>query len=430
MLKKKKDDKEFNLKIKSEDMEPGALFIIKRLSGLGFPSFMVGGCIRNLVMKRKIHDWDITTSATPEEILQAFKDFKVIPVGKKFGTVTVVINYKNYQLSTFRSKSRDVSEISEDLRHRDFTINSLACEEGKGIIDYFNGLADIRKKVIKGVENPEERIKEDPLRMLRAIRLGCELNFKIEKNTLGAINNNCELIKKVSTERIRDEFTKILLSKYPQRGMKLLQQLGLLQFIIPELGKDSFEYNLNLVEGLPSELILRLSALLYDINNLSYSNTRKERANKILHRLRFKNSVIKAVNILIQEDWRTIDFSNKKNIRQTISRIGWGNLKNIWELKKVIIKKSQKSKKNKLIKIKKAEQNIKETLQRKPPISIRDLAINGKDLIDLGYKEGEQLGLVLKELLNLVLEKPALNNKKILSVWIKDKRPPQKITYN
>jgi len=428
MLKKKKVEKEFNLKLKSEDMEPGSLFILKRLSGLGFSSFMVGGCIRNLVMKRKINDWDITTSATSEEILQAFKDFKVIPVGKKYGTVTVLINYKNYQVSTFRSKLRNVSELLEDLRHRDFTINALAWEEGRGIIDYFNGLADIKKKLIKGVENPEERIKEDPLRMLRAVRLACELDFKIEKNTLRSIKNNCKLIKKVSAERIRDEFSKILLSKYPQRGMKLLQQLDLLQFIISELKKNSFEYNLDLVEGLPSDLILRLSALLYDINNLSYPDIRKERTTKILCRLKFKNSVIKAVNILIQEDWQTIDFSNKKNIRQIISRIGWENLENIWELKKVIIKKSQNPEKNKSIEMEKAEQNIKEIFQKKPPISIRDLAINGKDLIDLGYKEGKQLGLVLKELLNLVLEKPALNNKKILSVWIENKRPPQKIT--
>ena len=145
---------------------------------------MVGGCIRNLIMRKNAQDWDITTNATMEEIIEVFRDYKVVPVGKKFGTVTVVINHINYEVSTFKkNKSAPTSNLFEDLRHRDFTINAFVWREGEEVIDYFNGLEDIKQKIIRGLEDPIERIKEDPLRMLRAIRLACELDFKIDKAT-------------------------------------------------------------------------------------------------------------------------------------------------------------------------------------------------------------------------------------------------------
>ena len=216
MEKKKKDDK-LNLKIELEDIDPGALLIVKRLNDLGYEVLVVGGCIRNLIMGEEAHDWDITTKAAPEEIVEVFRDYKVVPVGKKFGTLTVVINHINYEVSTFKkNKSAHTPNLFGDLRHRDFTINALAWREGEGVIDYFNGLEDIKQKIIRGVEDPVERIKEDPLRMLRAIRLACELDFKIDKATLQGIEENSSLIKKVSPERIRDEFIKILLSNCPR----------------------------------------------------------------------------------------------------------------------------------------------------------------------------------------------------------------------
>jgi len=430
--------KELNLKIKSKDIDLGALFIIKRLNDSGYEALVIGGCIRNLIMGEEAHDWDITTKATPEEISRAFKGFKVIPVGKKFGTVTVVIEHTNYEVSTFKkNKSVQTPNLFEDLRHRDFTINTLAWREGERVIDYFNGLEDIKQKIIRGVEAPIERIKEDPLRMLRAIRLACELDFKIDKATLQAIERNGSLIKKVSVERIRDEFTKILLSNYPRRGFKLLHRLELLRFIMPELqrcegasgenlraGEDLFEHILDLAGSLPPDLNLRLSALLYNIKNISHLDEKKEIIVKILQRIRFKNAVIRKVTVLTQENWQAINFSKKVNIIQLASRIGMENLKDAWELKKALVKKSQSSEKCKLVEIERAENNIREILQERPPVSLKDLDVNGKDLFELGYKEGKEIGLVLKELLNLVLEKPALNQKKILLTWVK------KIPYN
>ena len=427
MIKKEKNQK-LNLKIKSKDIDPGALSITKRLNDSGYEALVVGGCIRNLIMGEEAHDWDITTKATPKEISRAFKEFKVIPVGKKFGTVTVVIDHINYEVSTFKkNRSTLTSNLLEDLRHRDFTINAFAWGEEKGVIDYFNGLEDIKQKIIRGVENPAERIKEDPLRMLRAIRLACELDFKIDKATLQAIEENSSLIKKVSPERIRDEFTKILLSNYPRRGFKLLHRLGLLRFIMPELqkcagiyrenfreGEDLLEYTLDMAASLPADLNLRLSVLLFNINSISCQDEKEEIVVKILKRIRFKNAVIKKVTVLTQENWKALNFSKKINIRQLASRIGMENLKDAWELKKALIMGSRSSERFKSVEIERAENNIRETLQERPPVSLKDLAVNGKDLIELGCKEGKELGKILKKLLEIIIDRPELNKKKIL----------------
>ena len=434
MIKKEKNQK-LNLKIKSKDIDPGALSITKRLNDSGYEALVVGGCIRNLIMGEEAHDWDITTKATPEEISRAFKEFKVIPVGKKFGTLTVVIDHINYEVSTFKkNRSAPTPNLLEDLRYRDFTINALAWREGEGVIDYFNGLEDIKQKIVRGVEDPVERIKEDSLRMLRAIRLACELDFKIDKATLQAIEENSSLIKKVSPERIRDEFIKILLSNYPRRGFKLLHRLGLLRFIMPELqkcagiyresfceGEDLLDHTLDMAANLPPDLNLRLSVLMYNMKSISRLDEKEEIIIKILRRTRFKNAVIKKVTVLTKENWQVLNFSKKINIRQLASRIGMENLKDAWELKKALIRGSRSPEGFKSVKIERAENNIRKTLQERPPVSLKDLAVNGKDLIELGYNEGKEIRQILKELLNLVLEKPALNQKKILSTRVKEK---------
>jgi len=430
MIKKEKNRK-LNLKIKSKDINPGASFIIKKLNGSGYEAFMVGGCIRNLIIGEEARDWDITTKAAPEEIVEVFRDYKVIPVGKKFGTLTVVINHINYEVSTFK-KGKSVSTLNllEDLRHRDFTINALAWREGEGVIDCFNGLEDIKQKIIRGVENPKERIKEDPLRMLRAIRLACELDFKIDKATLRAIEENSPLIKKVSVERIRDEFIRMLLSNYPQRGLKLLEQKGLLKYILPELMtlkevkiddinsvEDVFSYNLKLIGCLPPNLVLRLTALL----SFPSPALREEAVLNILKRLKFKNSIIKKVVLLGQEDWERICFSQGKEIRKYLAKTSLEEVKNIFILKKATLKVKKRDKKE--VQLKQEEERVKEVLAQKPPLSLKDLALTGQDLKDLGYSEGKKIGQVLRELLNLVLEKPALNQKKILIAWMRSGRP-------
>jgi len=228
-------------------------------------------------------------------------------------------------------------------------------------------------------------------------------------------------------ERVRDEFTKILLSSYSRRGLILLYRLGLLKFIIPELQKCAGIYRENLHEAedllghildiaasLPPDLNLRLSALLYNIQNILYLDERKEIVVKILQRIRFKNGVIKKVIVLIKENWQALNFSKKINIRQLASRVGMENLEGAWELKKAFIKQNKGTNKYKSDRIKAGENNIREILQERPPVSFNNLTIKGKDLLELGYKEGKELGEILKKILRIVINNPELNQKKIL----------------
>ena len=432
MLTDKKNDK-FHLKINPNDIDPKALFIIRKLNHFGFDAFLVGGCIRDLILRKKVNDWDMATQASVEEIIKSFNDFKIITVGKKHGTILLIKNHLQYQVSTFKSIIGIQPDLQSDLKCRDFTINSMAWNEKNGLVDLSNGVMDIREGIIRFTENPQDRIKEDPLRMLRAIRLACELDFKIEKGALEGIYDHCELLQEVSIERIRDEFVKTLLSDSPGRGFRLLYRLKLLRFIMPELQKcegikkeylrnneDLFEYILNLLENLPSNIILRLCMILYFIKSTFELEERKEMATKILRRLRFKNTVIKKVNIMTQENWETIHFSKKKNIRQLASRIGMENLEDFWELSKTLINTSRNPEKFKLDEIKTGENNLKEILKGKPPVTFKDLAVNGKDLIKLGYKEGKEIKNILNKLLNLVLGKPELNQKEILQNLVKN----------
>jgi len=213
-----------------------------------------------------------------------------------------------------------------------------------------------------------------------------------------------------------------------------LYRLGLLRFIIPELqkcagiygenfsdDKDLLDHTLDMAASQPPDLNLRLSVLLYNIKSISRFDEKKEIMVKILQRIKFKNAVIKKVTILTKENWQVLNFSKKINIRQLTSRVGMENLEDAWELKKALVKESRSSERFKSVEIERGENNIREILQERPPVSLKDLAVNGKDLIELGYNDGKEIGQILKELLNLVLEKPALNQEKILLTWVKEK---------
>jgi tRNA nucleotidyltransferase (CCA-adding enzyme) len=186
-------------------------------------------------------------------------------------------------------------------------------------------------------------------------------------------------------------------------------------------GEDLLDHCLDMAASLPPDLNLRLSVLMYNMKSISRFDEKKEIIVKVLQRLKFKNAVIRKVAMLTQENWQALNFSKKINIRKLASRVGMENLEDAWELKKALIKGSRSSKKSKSAGIERAENNIKEILKEKPPVSLKDLAVNGKDLIELGYQEGKEIGRVFKELLNLVLEKPALNQKKILLTWVREK---------
>jgi tRNA nucleotidyltransferase (CCA-adding enzyme) len=423
-------------------------YILDTLNKSGFEAFIVGGCVRDSLLKRNLKDWDITTSALPEETIKLFE--KTIPTGIKHGTITVVLNKENYEVTTYRidgeySDNRHPDEVvftrslKEDLSRRDFTINSLSYNETEGLIDMFNGMEDINNKLIKCVGEPDKRFNEDALRMLRAVRFACQLQFNIEKDTYAAICRNYTLIKNVSSERIRDELNKILMSPVPSRGIRMLQESSLLKYIIPELNesvgfdqrnphhdKNVFDHIMAVLDNSTESLAVRLGALLHDIGKprtftidkkgighfYGHNIVSAEMSEVILKRLRYDNATIKKVLIIITEHMSAYNNMKNKTLKKFINRVGVENLEDLFELQ---IADSKGHKKDAdYSPILKRREDVKKILENGEPFTVSQLKITGDDLIKLGYKPGKEIGFVLKELLEKVMERPELNTRERL----------------
>lgn len=420
-------------------------YIINKLEANAFEAFAVGGCIRDSLLDKKPQDWDITTNAKPDEVMNIFH--KTIPTGLQHGTITVVLDEESFEVTTYRteeeyidnrhpSKVNFVSLLEEDLSRRDFTINAMAYSENRGLKDPFKGLEDLKNHTIRCVGEPNKRFQEDALRMLRAIRFKCQLGFKIEQETLESIGRNYSLIKNISSERIRDELCKILLSETPSHGFILLKDTGILEIVLPELkqclgfnqynphhNKDVFHHILEVVDYCPKDLILRLSALLHDIlkpqcfsldekgigHFYGHNVKSAEKAEEILKRLKFDNSTIDRVKILVKEHSMELQEAKPSAVKKFISRVGLENIDRWLELKKADLKvHSHTLDYTYLLNI---ENRLKNIINSKEPLSIKDLNISGKDIINLGIKPGKEIGIILNKLLELVLENPELNSK-------------------
>jgi tRNA nucleotidyltransferase (CCA-adding enzyme) len=423
-------------------------YILNTLNENGFEGFIVGGCVRDSLLKRRLKDWDITTNASPEEIITLFEH--TIPTGIKHGTVTVVINKENYEVTTYRidgeyTDNRHPDEVvfttslKEDLSRRDFTVNALAYNKAQGLVDMFNGIEDLRNKIIKCVGDPNKRFNEDALRMLRAVRFACQLQFDIEKDTYQSICKNYSLLKNVSAERIREELCKILMSPIPSRGIRMLQETKLLNHIIPELyetvgfdqknphhDKNVFDHIMSVLDNSIENLSVRLSALLHDIGKpRTFSIDKKgighfyghnvvsaEMSEIILKRLKFDSSTIKKVQVLINEHMSAYNNMKNKTLKKFIGRVGVENLEDLFELQ---IADSKGHKKNAdYSPIIKRREDIRKIIENGEPFTISQLKISGDDLIKLGFKPGKEIGIILKDLLEKVMERPELNNKEKL----------------
>ena len=407
---------------------------------------MVGGCIRDALLCKVPKDYDIATSAKPEITEKLFE--KTIPTGIKHGTVTVLIDNEPYEVTTYRTEGeyKDnrrpdevyfVNNIKEDLSRRDFTINAFAYNSREGLKDFFGGMNDLNNKLIRSVGDANKRFNEDALRMLRAIRFSTQLNFDIEENTLNAIKNNKDLIKNISSERIRDELCKILVSKNVRKGFNLLKECGLLQIIIPEIVpsigfdqknmhhfEDVFNHTLSVIEKCPEDLTIRLAALLHDIGKPDVffiddngngrffgHNTRSEKISRgILNRLRFDNKTIKAVCILVREHMNVLDNASNLAIKRLINRISKENIYSLLELQKADIL-SLKDPNVSLYKISDMKNKIDNIINSNTPLTVKDLDIDGGKLIEeLQIKPGKLVGDILNHLLELVLKNPEFNN--------------------
>jgi tRNA nucleotidyltransferase (CCA-adding enzyme) len=437
-----------NFKIPDE-----VLFIIDTFHNNGFDAHIVGGCVRDCIINRVPNDWDVTTNALPESIMELFAH--TVPTGIKHGTVTVIINTNPYEVTTYRidgeySDNRHPDEViftdslTEDLSRRDFTINAMAYSGKSGLIDPFHGLKDLENRIVRCVGDPNKRFNEDALRMIRAIRFACQLDFSIEEATFQAIGANSKLLKNISVERIREEFNKILLSSKPSKGIVFLKESGLLQLILPEImpcigfkqrnphhHKDVFEHTLSVLDNSPENLVVRLAALFHDIGKPEtftvdekgighfhgHQMKSMDIAERVLKRFKFDNNTLKSVIVLVKEHMNRHEALRTASIKKFINRVGLENLEDLFELQIADIKGSASPFDFSSIHYMKEE--VTKILETKQPLTVKELALTGSDLLALGFKPGKLIGDILNHLLDAVLEKPELNTREQLIELVK-----------
>lgn len=403
-------------------------YILEKFNSNGFEAFIVGGCVRDSLLNKKPQDYDITTNAFPEKIEELFD--KTIPTGIKHGTVTVLIDKNPYEVTTYRvdgeylnnRKPKDVkfvSNIEEDLSRRDFTINAMAYSPYLGFKDCFNGKDDLKNKLIRCVGDPDKRFSEDALRMLRAIRFSCQLNFKIEKLTAESIRKNFKLIKNISMERIQSEFTKIILSNDPDKGLMLLRKLGFSDFLIEEFKSlklincydvyDDIHDTYGLINSLPKKLHVRLAGLFYKVFN---SENAVEKCRTILKKLKYDNNTINDTCNLVENINNISCNMTRKKLKLLINSVGTENIFDLLDLQKSYLSYMDEYD-TECIDI--LKNRVYDILASKEPIFIKDLAITGNDLItELNYKPEKNIGVILNFLLENVMQTPELNNKEDL----------------
>ena len=426
-------------------------YIIETIEQAGFEAYAVGGCVRDSILGRIPDDWDITTSAKPEDIKRIFRH--TVDTGIQHGTVTVLINKECYEVTTYRidgeyEDSRHPKEViftpllAEDLKRRDFTINAMAYNDTKGIIDLFGGREDLKARVIRCVGNPIERFGEDALRIMRAVRFSAQLGYQIEAKTEEAIKELAHTLKHISVERIQVELVKLLVSSHPGYVLKLYE-LGLTKIFLPEFDlmmntpqnnrHHSYSVGLHTVKALEltkCDKIVRLTILLHDVGKPKtkstdeigidhfngHPNMGSEMAREILKRLRFDNDTIDRVSLLVlYHDYGNAISATPAFTRRLIHRVKLENFPSLLEVKRVdVLAQSELDRDKKIEKLVSLNAAYQEVLEKGLCVSLKELAVSGSDLIQAGMKPGQELGKVLKLLLDEVLEEPKLNQKEIL----------------
>lgn len=427
-------------------------FIISILQRNNYKAYIVGGCVRDRLLLKEPNDWDITTSAKPEETMKIFKaaGYKVIPTGLIHGTVTAMIGKVGYEITTFRidgeysdgrhpDRVEFTDEVREDLSRRDFTINSMAYNDEDGLVDYFNGYEDLNNKIVRCVGDPNKRFNEDALRMLRAIRFSAQLGFEIEGKTVEAIKINYKLIKNISAERIQVEINKILMSDNPN-FIEKLYEYKLLDCIIPEYSlcfeceqnNPNHIYNVgvhiqNSLMYVEKSLSLRLAMLFHDMgkplckttddNGIDHFYCHAEKsfflAESILKRLKYDNATIVKVKTLVKFHDAAID--NLKQVRKILSKIGEENFIDLLKVKEADIRaQNNQYYKERHNKLDFAKDMFNKIIAENNCFRLKDLAVGGRDLMCIGIKDGRLIGKTLNKLLEMVIENPELNSKKTL----------------
>lgn len=417
---------------------------LQTLQEAGYEAYIVGGCVRDALLGKEPHDWDITTSATPAEIQKIFRSFQQILTGIKHGTVIVIAHGEPIEITTFRidgnySDGRRpdcvsfTKNIVDDLARRDFSINACA-SNGKLLLDPFGGQNDLKDRLVRCVGNPIERFTEDALRILRGIRFASVLNFKVEEKTKKAMFACKNLLKNVSQERITVEFCKILLGSNVKDTILEFQEV--FAFIIPEIKDmvsfeqhsnkqhvyDVFERSLKAVELAEYDLILRVALLFHNIAQPRfYPNQNGERyfhsskmTETILKRMRFSNADTRIITELVSYHDTPIEASSK-GIKNLLSKIGEAQFRRLLKVKRAgILAQNQAFQSDKLGELSAIEQILNEVLSKNSCFSLSDLALNGNTLVQLGIPEGKTIGMILNQLLEMVLNEEVENDQDTL----------------
>ena len=423
--------------------------IIKTLQEAGFEAYAVGGCVRDSLLGRVPDDWDITTSAKPQQVKALFS--RTVDTGIAHGTVTVLQGRSGYEVTTYRIDGayedgrhpRDVTftaSLAEDLKRRDFTVNAMAYNEEEGLVDLFGGRADMERRALRCVGNPRERFGEDALRMMRAVRFSAQLDYAIEEDTMEAIRALSGTLSKISAERIRTELVKLLLSGHPER-FRTCYETGMTAVFLPEFDRmmetgqnnphhcySVGEHALCALRRIRPDQALRLAALLHDVGkpetesmdesgvNHFYGHAAKgaELTRKIMRRLKFDNDTADRVVRLVREHDRKIGLSPAQ-MRRTVNCVGEDLFPDLFDLKEAdLLAQSdylRGEKQEELMRLRALYEKVKE---EGDCLSLKGLAVAGRDLIGIGATPGPGLGALLQDLLGIVLENPSCNNRETL----------------
>lgn len=433
--------------------------ILNKLNKCG-KGYIVGGAIRDILLELKPKDVDFATNLSYETLKTLFSEYTPKETGKSFGVLRIRINNIDYEIAKFRKDNYEeknelklipeekkvsfVDDIKNDLARRDFTINAMAYNQKEGIIDLYNGQKDIENRIINFIGNAEERIIEDPLRVLRAFRFMSRLDFSLSENTIEAIKKQKDLLKNIPEERITMEFSKLLLGENIKNTLTLMKDTGVLELIIPEFkatydfnqcnphhNLDLFNHIINVVSKVPADLELRYSALLHDIakpivqtfdeKGIAHYKTHEivgaDMARDILARMKLPVKLIDTVVEIIKKHMVLYKDITDKKFNKLLSEMGYDNL---WRLIEHSIADNS-SKNNEVVSTENdLHERLKRAVEKQMQVTVNDLAINGKDLIELGFT-GKEVGEIKKELLDKYLSEEIQNNKEEMLEYVKEK---------
>lgn len=427
--------------------------VLDSLHAAGYEAYAVGGCVRDSVLGRKPQDWDITTSARPEQVKEIFD--RTIDTGIQHGTVTVMIRGNQHEVTTYRMDGEYTdcrhpeevtftSSLAEDLKRRDFTINAMAYNDREGLVDLYGGVEDLQRHVIRCVGDPMERFGEDALRIMRAVRFSAQLDFGIDEKTLEAVRTLAPNLSKISAERICMELTKLIVSDHPEY-LRLAYETGITKIILPEFDAmmeteqnnphhmyNVGDHTLAAMKAVKADRILRLALLLHDIAKpvckttdeegvdhfCGHGNAGAEMAVRIMRRLKMDNDTIRRVKTLVTyHDWRPEP--SDKLVRRMINKVGEELFPLLICMQEADTRaQSEWQRDEKLRKIAQIKSIGERIFAEGQCVNLKSLAIGGGDLLQMGVEKGPEIGRLLHLALEEVLEEPAHNEKAYLTAFV------------